>query len=317
MSQANSSLADGAMVQVSQSQLSQDAPLITDEAFGLSFSDTAAKVTTQQPDPVLASLANVRAARSESELCQCLWPTDLFDGFKNETEIYETVKAKIRSLVADTRTHREIAVDNSWVLQLTTSIPFAAAINAISLRNGWHAETYAANLDNNLVWLEHHCARLAASSPPAGWKLPDAPQRNAVDVPTELLPPPEPTAKGKAHSKRSAKKKAQPKKRWRQVHDVDDDVDEHELRPIEVLPGLEEAVVAELAHSSSAGLVNVETFFHNLAARLGVSRNSLQNHEAAIRSFATEALREKKQTVRCNPSRPSRRICIRFLLTRR
>ena len=56
------------------------------------------------PDPLVDILLRLRGVDTEPGLSSCMRASDLFDGLRDEREVYDTVKKWIRTIIEDTET---------------------------------------------------------------------------------------------------------------------------------------------------------------------------------------------------------------------
>ena len=124
------------------------------------------------------------SAETIQEFAKATFPSDLFDGFSDEAAIEKTMHNLLDAMVADKRTHRELAISGM------APLPHIEAAKALCLKNGLHPETFLLLIHSNLTWLEHHTSRLGSDPPPPGLDvlatiLEPQPQDDLSDIPDE------------------------------------------------------------------------------------------------------------------------------------
>ena len=132
-----------------------------DADFGFSLPEaTVAAALKSDRDPAEAFCDKVMSA--DQEFAKATFPPDLFDGFSDEATIEKTMHNLLDAMVADKRTHRELAISGM------APLPHIEAAKALCLKNGLHPETFLLLIHSNLTWLEHHTSRLGSDPPPPG-----------------------------------------------------------------------------------------------------------------------------------------------------
>ena len=120
------------------------------------------------PDPTTQKIKAVQAAKAMEDLSEAMWPSDLSSGFSTEEQIYEHIQTILDEMVHSEQTHRDIAQSPDFSLRLLMPKPILSAVQAVSEKNGWHAETLMLCLMSNLMWLEHESTRLSPEPRPDG-----------------------------------------------------------------------------------------------------------------------------------------------------
>ena len=140
-----------------------DSPGVTNEDFKFSFKDATKRSSDREreiSDPVVAALENVRKAQSQRELAKAVHSLTLFDGFHNEQAAYNTVTKRLEEIVADTRSHKDMVSEVQFAVRNLVPLPFAEAIKALALGEGWHPECLVQEVGARAAFVEHHGTQL-------------------------------------------------------------------------------------------------------------------------------------------------------------
>ena len=88
-----------------------DEHIVQDADFGFSLPEaTVAAALKSDRDPAEAFCDKVMSAETIQEFAKATFPPDLFDGFSDEATIEKTMHNLLDAMVADKRTHRELAI---------------------------------------------------------------------------------------------------------------------------------------------------------------------------------------------------------------
>lgn len=115
-------------------------------------------------DPTDALLTQIRNTPLDRQ-ADALFPDGAFLNLENPQAATETVKKWLRDILADGRTHYDIALDLNVDQRHLHPIPWYAALTRISQVEGWFFECFSGALDSNLGFLEHpetYCTHSAA-----------------------------------------------------------------------------------------------------------------------------------------------------------
>ena len=143
------------------------APLM-DDSFGISFEGAGRHDTSQIEDAVCAVLEELKNVMTVQEFRRVIWPRDLFRGCGTDEKVYQYVLRSLTAIHEDTRTHRDIAQDGSFVTAHIVPKPLHTAAVQIALKHGIHLETLLLALASNITWLEHNLTRLGVDTPKRG-----------------------------------------------------------------------------------------------------------------------------------------------------
>ena len=164
--------ADAQMVPVPASQEDDDAmmlatqngsalPVYEDKEAGFVFedltrADTGAAALT---DPLEKLLQQINDCQDMTSLRSLIHPQGLFADLNSADKTYATVREWLNQIKSDHRNHCELS-QASYSIKLLVPIPFAVAIQTVSLAEGWPPEALAIAIGSNVGWLEHHGTRL-------------------------------------------------------------------------------------------------------------------------------------------------------------
>ena len=124
---------------------------------GLCFDDALAEeevVGYSMEDPVEGWVEKLKAIKTAENLEDVLFPNRIFEGLRNKAETYDTVKGNLKMCWEDTRTHRQLAVEEDMDIRLCAVGPIADAVHAIARAKGVHTEALLVCLDSNIGFLE-------------------------------------------------------------------------------------------------------------------------------------------------------------------
>ena len=166
----SSSCATGAVVpwsQVDAPDASQDAvaefmPCKASEVFRFRFSAQSSRSEEEErtADPVSECISALRASRTSAQLDAAMHSPDLFKGFADEDEAYDTTQRVLKSIVEDTRTHRDLCEDAQFSLRDVSPLPMAKALHTIALQEGWSNECVYQEVKVCTAFTEHPGTRL-------------------------------------------------------------------------------------------------------------------------------------------------------------
>ena len=233
-----------------------------DADFGFSLPEaTVAAALKSDRDPAEAFCDKVMSAETIQEFAKATFPPDLFDGFSDEATIEKTMHNLLDAMVADKRTHRELAISGM------APLPHIEAAKALCLKNGLHPETFLLLIHSNLTWLEHHTSRLGSDPPPPGLDvlatiLEPEPQDDLSDIPDE----------------KSARKKARRAKHTSQPEQQQAEQDSHSF---------EEAAAAFVKSTTHNTLAE-----YLAAAATHFGRPMLDNEQKVVRAAVLEHMAE-------------------------
>ena len=115
-------------------------PTEADASLGFEFRDTATSAQATRPNDPLSSLRGALGAVNDVDnLRDLVHPSDLFEGFENEKAVYTTVRSWLGQIVADRRTHRQLAREDSSICKFVPE-PFRKSCTTVSIREKWPAE---------------------------------------------------------------------------------------------------------------------------------------------------------------------------------
>ena len=252
------------------SQLStpHDEHIVQDADFGFSLPDaTVAAALKSDRDPAEAFCDKVMSAETIQEFAKATFPPDLFDGFSDEATIEKTMHNLLDAMVADKRTHRELAMRYDFSISGMAPLPHIEAAKALCLKNGLHPETFLLLIHSNLTWLEHPTSRLGSDPPPPG-----------LDVLATILEPEPQDDLSDILDEKSARKKARRAKHTSQPEQQQAEQDSHSF---------EEAAAAFVKSTTHNTLAE-----YLAAAATHFGRPMLDNEQKVVRAAVLEHMAE-------------------------
>ena len=147
---------------------SQTQAMVVNDDFGFSFPDIQQLPKQHGPDPTKAMLDAISQAPTLRDFNKALWPSDLFEGFATPDQIATGVRARLNEMLADDRTHRELAGRYDFHLNFLAPVPCIQAVKSFCYHHGLHAESFLNLLDSNFNFLENSGARLGCDPAPPG-----------------------------------------------------------------------------------------------------------------------------------------------------
>ena len=105
-------------------------------------------------DPVDALVASLKAVTSIEEFEDVLFPDRVFEGLRNNSETYDTVKGNLKMCWDDVRTHRQLAVEEDFDIRLAAVGPISEAVHTVARAKGLQTEALLALIESNIGFLE-------------------------------------------------------------------------------------------------------------------------------------------------------------------
>ena len=142
-------------------------PGVSDDEFKFSFKDATRRSADRREeisDPVVAALEQVRNAADQKELNKAINSLALFEGFKDESEAYNTITKKLGDIVTDERSHKDLVSDVHFTVRNLVPLPFADAVRALAQGEGWHPECLIQEVAVRAAFVEHHGTQLKADA---------------------------------------------------------------------------------------------------------------------------------------------------------
>eukprot|EP00438_Fugacium_kawagutii_P001502 Skav202548 [mRNA] locus=scaffold2011:358482:361283:- [translate_table: standard] len=124
---------------------------------GLRFDDALAEERLTQlsmQDPIATLVASLKAVPDVEAFEDLLFPDRIFEDLRSKEETYNSVKRNLKLCWEDTRTHRQIAIDEDFDFRLCAPAPIAGAVHTVARAKGIQTEALLACVESNIGFLE-------------------------------------------------------------------------------------------------------------------------------------------------------------------
>jgi hypothetical protein len=125
----------------------------------------ASDAQARSADPAAVMLQAAQRSNTVAELQKAMHDPRLFSGYSNEDEAYDSTLAKLEQIAQDERSHRDLAADPEFDLNLLAPLPMAEALRTTALKEGWSPECVYQEVRVCTAFTEHPgtCLRMRAN----------------------------------------------------------------------------------------------------------------------------------------------------------